>query len=124
MLPRENRLKLDRDFKILFTEGKFVSGNLMNAQIWKINPEKYPKRNYSLEDLKIGFVVSKKLSKSAVIRNKIKRQMREIVRLILKKTKLKKGYFLLILAKKEILEANYLEIEKSLEQLLKKVKLL
>lgn len=124
MLPRENRLKLDRDFKILFTEGKFVSGNLMNAQIWKINPKKYPKRNYSLEDLKIGFVVSKKLSKSAVIRNKIKRQMREIVRLILKKTKLKKGYFLLILAKKEILEANYLEIEKSLEQLLKKVKLL
>ncbi len=124
MLPRENRLKLDRDFKILFTEGKFVSGSLMNAQIWKINPKKYPKRNYSLEDLKIGFVVSKKLSKSAVIRNKIKRQMREIVRLILKKTKLKKGYFLLILAKKEILEANYLEIEKSLEQLLKKVKLL
>jgi len=124
MLPRENRLKLDRDFKILFTEGKFVSGNLMNAQIWKINPEKYPKRNYSLEDLKIGFVVSKKLSKSAVIRNKIKRQMREIIRLILKKTKLKKGYFLLILAKKEILEANYLEIEKSLEQLFKKVKLL
>ena len=72
MLPRENRLKLDRDFKILFTEGKFVSGSLMNAKIWKINPEKYPKRNYSLEDLKIGVVVSKKLSKSAVIRNKIK----------------------------------------------------
>lgn len=124
MLPRENSLKHDRDFETLFAEGKFVSGSLVNAQIWEIDPEKYPRRKYSLEDLKIGFVVSKKLSKSAVTRNRIKRQIREVVRLILKKTKLKTGYFLLILAKKEILEADYSEIEKSIEQLLRRIGIL
>ena len=124
MLPKENRLKHDRDFKTLFEEGRFVPGSLVNAQIWKIVPEKYPRRKYSLEDLKIGFVVSKKFSKSAVKRNRIKRQMREAVRLIFQKTKLKTGYFLLISAKKEILNQEYIEIEKSVSQLLKRIGIL
>jgi len=124
MLPRENRLKHDRDFKTIFTNGRFVSGSLVNGQIWKIDPEKYSRRKYSSEDLKIGFVVSKKLSKSAVIRNRIKRQMREVVRLFIQKNRLKTGYFLLISAKKEILDKEYKEIEKSIEQLLKRVGLL
>ena len=124
MLPKEYRLKYDRDFKTLFEEGKFVSGSLVNAQIWKIIPEKYPRRKYSPEDLKIGFVVSKKLSKSAVTRNRIKRQMREAVRLIIQKNKLKTGYFLLISAKKEILDQEYLEIEKSVTQLLRRTGIL
>lgn len=124
MLPRENRLKLDRDFKTLFAEGKFVSGSLVNAQIWKIDPEKYPRRKYSLEDLKIGFVVSKKTSKSAVKRNRIKRQMSEAVRLIIQKNTLKTGYLVLILAKNEILDQEYVEIEKSVGQLLRRTGLL
>jgi len=124
MLPMENRLKHDRDFKTIFADGQFVSGSLVNGQIWKIDPEKYPRRKYSLEDLKIGFVVSKKLSKSAVVSNRIKRQMREVVRLILQKNKLKTGYFLLISAKKEILEQEYPEIEKSVEQLLRRTGIL
>lgn len=124
MLPKEYRLKHDRDFKTLFEDGKFVSGSLVNAQIWKVIPEKYPRRKYTLEDLKIGFVVSKKLSKSAVIRNRIKRQMREAVRLVLQKNKLKTGHFLLISAKKEILDQEYVEIEESVQQLLKRIGLL
>lgn len=124
MLPGENRLKHDRDFKTLFAEGKFVSGSLVNAQIWKIEPEKYPRRKYSLEDLKIGFVVSKKTSKSAVKRNRIKRQMSEAVRLLIQKNTLKTGYLVLILAKNEILDQEYVEIEKSIQQLLKRIGIL
>ena len=124
MLPKENRLKHDRDFITLFAEGRFVLGSLVNAQIWKIDPAKYPRRNYSPNDLKIGFVVSKKLSKSAVKRNRVKRQMREAVRLILQKNNLKTGYLLLILAKNEILEQDFTEIQKSMEQILRRVSLL
>lgn len=124
MLPKEYRLKHDRDFKTLFEEGKFVFGSLVNAQIWKIIPEKYPRRKYTLEDLKIGFVVSKKISKSAVKRNRIKRQMSEAVRLALQKTKLKTGYLVLILAKNQILDQEYTEIEKSVEQILRRTGLL
>ena len=124
MLPRENRLKYDRDFKTLFEEGRFIAGNLVNIQMWEVDSEKYPRRNYSLNDLKIGFVVSKKLSKSAVKRNRIKRQMREAVRLILKKNEFKTGYFLLILAKNDILEANYSEIETSIGQIFRRADIL
>ena len=124
MLPRENRLKHNRDFKTLFDEGKFVPGSLVNAQIWKIDLEKYPRRKYTLDDLKIGFVVSKKTSKSAVKRNRIKRQMSESVRLIIKNNTLKTGYLVLILAKNEILDKEYADIEKSVDQLLHRTGLL
>ena len=121
MLPRENRLKHMKDFDILFKEGKFVGGQFLTVKIWKIQPDKYPRRNYTVGDLKIGFVVGKKVHKSAVKRNRIKRQMREVVRLLLKENKLKIGYHVAFIAKPEILEKEYGEIEKDVVVVLQKV---
>lgn len=120
MLQKQNRLKRMKDFDILFKEGWFVGGELVNMKIWKIDSEKYPRRKYNKEDLKIGFVVGIKISKSAVLRNRIKRQMREVVRLLLKEDKLKKGYMLVIIAKKELLKKDYKDIEKSIFGVLKR----
>ena len=55
MLPKEYRLKRMKDFEILFKEGWFVNDEFLTAKIWKITPEKYPKRDYKEDDLKIGF---------------------------------------------------------------------
>lgn len=112
MLPQENRLKKMKDFEILYEEGKFFAGKFLNIKIWKIEPEKYPRRDYKTDDLKIGFVVSTKISKSAVKRNRVKRQMREIVRLLLKDGKLKNGFHISIMAKPSMVGAEYWEIEK------------
>ena len=124
MVPKENRLRKMKDWDILFKEGGFVSGELLTIKIWKIKPEKYPKREYSTDSLKIGFAVGLKISKSAVKRNKIKRQLREIIRLLLKENKLKIGYFVGVLAKPSILEKDYQQIEKDLMMVLVKARIL
>lgn len=120
MLPEQFRLTKMKDFEILFKEGAFVGGNLVDLKVWKINPIKYPKRKYSLDDLKIGFVVPIKISKKAVIRNRVKRQMREVMRLLLKDSAIKNGYFMLFLAKKTAIGAEYSIINQTIIDLMKK----
>lgn len=120
MLPQEYRLKYMKGFEILFKEGKFYNSELTSAKIWRIEPGKYPRHKYGVNDLKIGFAVGLKVSKSAVKRNRIKRQMREVVRLLLKDGKLKTGFLVAFVAKKEMIGKEYGEIEKSVVEVLRK----
>lgn len=120
MLPHEYRLKRMKDFEILFKEGWFINGNLLTAKVWKINVEKYKKRDYKDGDLKIGFVVGLKVSKKAVERNRLKRQMREVVRLLLKDDKIKNGYMIAFVAKPGMLGADYKIVEKEVLDIFKK----
>ncbi|MEK7623330.1 MAG: ribonuclease P protein component [Patescibacteria group bacterium] len=124
MLPEANRLKHDRDFTTLFKEGMFAGSSLVTVKFWKINPARYPRRNYQTHDLRIGFVVSTKVSKNAVVRNRLKRQMREIVRLLLQKGQLKTGYLLAIMAKAEMIGKEYKEIEADILSVLRRAGLL
>lgn len=120
MLPTQHRLTKMKDFEILVKEGKFVGGKFLNTKIWKIDPEKYPRRKYTAEDLRIGFAVGLGVSKKAVVRNRIKRQLREVVRLMLKDSLLKHGYHVLVMAKKEVVGREYGEIEREVRELLKR----
>ncbi|MFH0857632.1 MAG: ribonuclease P protein component [Candidatus Magasanikbacteria bacterium] len=121
MLPRENRLKHMKDFEVLSREGKFFSDALVTSKVVRIAPNLFPRRDYTEENLLFGFVVSKKIEKSAVRRNKAKRQIREAVRLLLKEKKCKHGYVVVIMAKKEIFGKEFTEIQKSVENLLHKI---
>lgn len=112
-----------KDYEILFEEGKFVNGKLLGAKVWKIDPKKYEKRAYSSENLLIGFVVSTKVSKNAVKRNRLKRQMREVVRLLLKDGGMKKGYMIAFIARAEMFGKEYEEIQKDMIGILKKAKI-
>lgn len=124
MLHRQFRLKHDRDFNTLFTDGQFVGAPLLTLKLWQIDPSKYPRRNYTLENLKIGFVVSTKVSKSAVVRNRLKRQMREVVRLLLKDGLVKAGYMLAFIAKAEMIGREYKEIERDIINVLRRASIL
>jgi ribonuclease P protein component len=66
--PKSERLKSKQDFEEIFKQGKRISAKLF--RVYYLN--KYPR--------KLGVIVSKKVSKSAVRRNKIKRWIREIYR--------------------------------------------
>ena len=92
----------------------------MNRTKFCLIPKKYPRRDYKTDDLKIGFVVSVKVSKSAVKRNRIKRQMREAVRLLLKDNKIKTGYHAAIMAKAGAVGAEYGEIDKDIKMVLER----
>jgi ribonuclease P protein component len=66
-------------------------------------------------------IVSNKVSKKAILRNRIKRQIREIVRLSLKK--IKPGFDCVLIAKKPITEATHQEVEQTIVNIFKKLNL-
>ena len=66
-----------------------------------------------------GFSVSKRVGK-AVARNRVKRLLREILRLI----PLKSGWDIIFIARRSAATANYAELEKSVKALLSRAQLM
>ncbi len=123
MLTSANRLTKVRDFNLLMKNGRWVSGRFIDLKFLplvsapiprKENPDNFKKQ------LRLATTAGLKISKSAVVRNRAKRQMREVVRLLLKDKKLRVGHYILFVAKKAILEKNYAEISDEIKLLLKR----
>jgi len=110
MLKKENRLKKQKEFDEIFKKGKGLKEESLFLKIFKNNTE----------HTRIGIIVSKKVSKKAVERNKIKRQIKEII----KSNNFKKGFQMIIIAYPNIKEKSFEEINKQLDNLLKKTKCL
>ena len=107
MLKRENRIRLKKEFLEIKDKGKIKYSPLFGLVFLKKD-----------DDLKkVGFIVSKKISKRAVDRNKIRRILSEIMRKNL--DKLEAGSRIVFLAKKEILGKKMVEIKEEVEKLLK-----
>lgn len=68
---------------------------------------------------RVGFSVSKKVGKS-VVRNRAKRLIKEAYRL--NETSTTHGFDLVFIARVRIVEANFLDIEKSMRRLLKELR--
>lgn len=106
-MKRQYRLRRNSDFQRVRRLGKFHASPLMVLAFL---------RN-ELDHSRFGFVVSKRLGQ-AVQRNKIKRRMREATRLRLEK--IKPGFDVVLIARQPMNQANYADIEQSLEHLLAK----
>jgi len=129
MLKPENRLKKVRDFNLLLKHGHWIKGKFIDLNFLflpKIR-ENFPKKvdpcEFALQ-LKVAFAVGLKISKSAAKRNRLRRQMREIVRLFVKDKKITVGYYLLFVARAGSLEKKYEEINQEMISLLKKARVL
>lgn len=125
MLAQENRLKKVRDFNLILKYGFWQRGRLLDLKYLELAKKQdyFPKKVDKIEfssQLKIAFSVGLKISKSAVKRNRIKRQLSEIIRLLIKDGRIKTGFFLMFVAKKEILDKSYGEIDGEAGGLLKK----
>ena len=66
-------------------------------------------------------MVGLKVSKKAVIRNRVKRRIRESIRLMLKD--IKPGFDIIVLTKPEIKDKDFKEIDENLKKILKKANL-
>ena len=108
MLPFKNRLKKEKDFQQVFNKGRFINSDLISVRFL----------GNSTDDTRVGFIVSKKVSKKAVLRNRVKRKLREVMRANMEK--IKGGFDIIITAKSIELE----KIDKTLEELLKRSNLI
>jgi len=136
MLKPENRLKKIKDFELVNKYGRWTSGALLSIKVLKltaVKKENLPKKiktgtekdlSSFQNQLKIAVAVGLKFHKSAVKRNRVKRQIREVIRLLIKNDKFQSGYYILIQPKKECLSENYTKINQELELLFKKAKIL
>lgn len=129
MLQKENRLARVRDFNLLFNYGMWTNTTNLSLRFLCLEknknqiPKKENEENF-VQQLLVGFTVGLKISKSAVKRNRLKRQMREVVRLLVKDKQIKKGFYLLFVAKAGAIGLSYEEIAKQIISLLKSVKCL
>ena len=112
MFAAKNRLRKDIDVSNALKSKKRVFDAAAGL--------KYIANN--LPDNRITVVVGTKVSKKAVDRNRVKRQYREIIRLLL--PELKTGYDMVLLISKPALELEYEQKRQRLTQVFKKAGLL
>ncbi len=112
MLKKGHRLKKKKDFERVSMQGGVERSGFLVLRFVRNNEDK----------TRVGFVCSKKISKKAVVRNKIRRRMKQAVRK--QHVFLKKGYDIVFFARPAITNKDFWDIEKDIGQILKDAKLL
>ncbi len=117
MLKKNNRLKSKKAFIATYKNNNVINSEMFILHIGKNKTDKNcPTR--------VGFVVSKKVHKRAVKRNRIKRLLREVIRLMYKSndtSTIDNYQSLIFTAKKEALEKTYHEVKNDILILLNKL---
>jgi ribonuclease P protein component len=114
MLPSAYRLPLKIELKRLRQKGQIFQGKFFGLLL----TSQKDLQNFT----RFGMIVSNKIAKKAVTRNKIRRLLTESLSIF--SPKIKKGHDGVFLAKKAASQADYPQIKKDVELLLKKTKLL
>jgi ribonuclease P protein component len=109
-MERKYRLRLNADFQRTRKEGKSWANRLMVLCALPNN----------LEHSRFGFAASKRIGK-AVVRNRVRRRMREAVRL--RRNLIAGGWDMVFIARPPIARATYAEIAHAIEELLSRANL-
>ena len=112
MLAKKFRLSNKKDFERLHKNGKFFGNNFLAIKVAKND----------LEISRFGFAIGKKISKKAVIRNKVRRRLQENIRI--KMPKIKPGFDIIFFAREEIGKKDYWEIDKEINKIFEKAGLI
>jgi ribonuclease P protein component len=109
-MERKYRLRLNVDFQRVRKKGRSWANNLM---VLCALPN-------DLEHSRFGFAVSKRIGKAAV-RNRVRRRMREAVRL--RHISISEGWDVVFIARSAIAYARYADISRAVEDLLRRASL-
>ena len=111
-LKRALRLRKSSEFQRVRQQGRSITSRLLTLA-WMPN---------NVAQLRIGFVVSKRISKHAVERNHLKRLLGEAIRPSL--PKLSPGWDIVLGARKDTLTADLHTLEQDIPALLRRARLL
>ncbi len=100
-MEKKYRLRKNMEFKRVYSGGK---------SYWNRNLVLYVRKN-ALENSRIGITITKKIG-NAVVRNRIRRRMKEIYRL--KLGNIKGGYDLILIPKKNCVDISYKDLESAM----------
>ena len=129
MLQQDNRLRKLRDFNLVMKHGQWVNGRFLDIKVLELakNQAYFPKKedvDKFQKQLKLAIAAGLKVHKSAVKRNRVRRQIREAIRLLIKDGRIKNGYYILVVAKKDTLDKDYAEISQEIKVLLNRAKVI
>ena len=110
MLKRVNRLKKRYQFNYVYKSGEHFSSE--HLVLYFVSSK--------TKSIKVGFAVTKKVGQ-AVVRNKIRRRLREIIQKQL--PSLKQNFNIIVVAKESVAEASFEKLSLELIKLLKKANL-
>jgi ribonuclease P protein component len=111
-MRKKNRLRANADFERLRREGPTWLHDLL---VLSILPN-------DLERSRFGFAVGRRIGK-ATERNRIKRRMREAVRLRIKKGEIATGWDVVFIARRPIRDASYHQVDEAIGLLLRRAAL-
>lgn len=118
-LPKANRLRNRRDFQAVYQRGiRRSSSNLVLRAL--LDPK--PKEDYPISSTRFGISISQKVSKKAVVRNRIKRQIKSAIRELL--PQIEGGWRIAIVVRASAIECKYEHFLRELKQLLKNTKII
>jgi len=97
-LPKDMRLKGHRTFTYIHKKSTKYHGKLMSFKVAIPNPEILLSHKFknTQDKLKVAIAISKKVSKKAVVRNKIRRILQEWILTNIQKINNHKPYWLLV----------------------------
>jgi ribonuclease P protein component len=111
MLKRINRLKKRYQFNYVYKSGEHFSGEHMVLYLV----------SSKTKSIKVGLAVTKKVGK-AVVRNRIRRQLREIIKK--RVPSLKQNYNIIVVARDNITSASFETLTNEFSKLIKKANLI
>ena len=110
MLKKINRLKKRYQFNYVYKSGEHYSNEHI---VLYVSPSK-------TKSIKVGFAVTKKVG-HAVVRNKIRRRLREIAKIQL--PRLKQNYNIIVVAKENVTDASFDKLVLEFNKLISKANL-
>ncbi|MFA6424151.1 MAG: ribonuclease P protein component [Candidatus Magasanikbacteria bacterium] len=129
MYRKENHLTKVRDFNLVLKQGYWINDLFFSLKVLDLAkkeayfPPKEDKDKFK-KQLKLAVNVGLKVSKSAVVRNRAKRQVVEVLRAMMAKDEILEGYYLFFVAKPNIKEKSFAEISDEVKLLLQKANVL
>jgi len=124
MLPKQFRLKKRIAFKATYKVKNSTHSGGVTLFAGKLKTSENQEEKAFIPSTKVGFVVSKKVHKRAVKRNRLKRLMRESYRLLLKENKLgdsQKYLSLIFVGSDRALGKDFNYIKSHIEKMLERI---